>query len=120
MSRKYKTYKFIYTDDFNNKVIKRQRVYKDENNNEINPITPLFTDRMVNFKEKVTGTSQGIRALITYIDAGQYQVKLPYNFNEFELLRKHIKEVLSVPKVICADYKGENNVTGGSTTNIQR
>lgn len=119
MSRLYNTYKFTYTNDLNAQVIKLQRVYKDSDGTEINPITPLFRDRIVDFEEKVTGTSKNTRRLITYIGNGQFEVKLPYNNNESELLKNHIEEVLEVDRVICADYFGERQVTGGSTTNIQ-
>ena len=118
-SRSYNSYKFIYTNDFNLSIIKRQRVYLDENNNEITPITPLFLSRVVNFQEKVTGTSQGLRYLLAYIGMGRFQVKLPYNNEDSELLKNHIQEVLEVDRVICADYFGERQITGGSTTNIQ-
>lgn len=118
-SRKYNTYKFIYTDDFNRNIIKRQRVYLNDDNEEITPITSLFLAKVVNFEEKVTGTSQGLRSLLIYIGNGRFEVKLPYSYKEFLTLREHISEVLAVDKVICGDYRGEKLITGGSSTSIQ-
>lgn len=119
VSRKYNTYKFIYTDDFNRNIIKRQRVYLNDDNREITPITSLFLAKVVNFEEKVTGTSQGLRSLLTYIGNGRFEVKLPYSFQQQSELKQHISEVLTVDRVICGDYRGEKLVTGGSSTNIQ-
>lgn len=118
-SRQRKNYKFVYTDDFGRDIIKRQRVYVDENDRLLTPITSLFLNRVVETKEKVTGTSQGLRSLLTYIGNGRFEVKLPYNFQQQSELKAHIKEVLAVDRVICGDYRGEKLVTGGSSTNIQ-
>lgn len=118
VSRKYKTLKFVYTNDFGQNIIKRQRVYLDKNNQQINPITSLFNDRVVDFKEKVTGTSTGLRHLLTYIDKGKFKANLPYQ-NSQQLIA-HIEQILNVDRVICGDYKGERLITGGSTTNIQQ
>lgn len=118
--RKYRTYKFIYTNDLGVNIIKRQRAYLDDNEQEITPITDLFLARVVNFQEKVTGTSQRLRSLLTYIAQGQFEAKLPYGFADFTTLRQHIEEILAVERVICGDYKGERLITGGITANIQQ
>ena len=117
MARKYNTYKFIYTDDFNRNVIKAQRVYLDDNSQAITPITPLFLARVIDFPEKVTGTSKGIRSLLTYIGKGQFEAKLPYK-DEVNLIA-HIQEILAVEQVECGDYRGERSITGGSEINLQ-
>ena len=117
MARKYRTYKFIYTDDFNRLIIKRQRVYLDDNLQPITPITPLFLDRIIDFSEKVTGTSRGIRSLLTYIGKGKFEAKLPYK-DEITLIA-HIQEILAVERVECGDYRGERIITGGSEINLQ-
>ncbi len=111
MARKYRTYKFIYTDDFNRNIIKRQRVYLDDNLQPITPITPLFLDRVIDFSEKVTGTSKGLRDLLTYIGKGKFLTKLPYK-DEINLVA-HINEILAVERVECGDYRGERIITGG-------
>ena len=117
-SRKYRTYKFLYDTDRDTTVIKRQRSYLDPADAEITPITPLFTARVVNFNEKVTGTSQGLRHLLTYIDEGQFKANIPYNSNNQTNLVAHIEEILAVERVKCGDYRGETNITGGSTTSF--
>lgn len=117
MARKYRSYKFIYTNDFGANSIKRQRVYLNENNEPITPITDLFLARVIDFPEKVTGTSQGIRSLLTYIDSGKFETKLPYK--QSENLIAHIQEILAVERVKCGDYRGEKIITGGSSTNLQ-
>ena len=48
-SRRYRTYKFLYDTDLQQSVIKRQRAYLDDAEQEITPITPLFLARVVNF-----------------------------------------------------------------------
>ncbi len=118
MARKYRTYKFTYTDDFNRNIIKRQRVYLDDSLEPITPITQLFLDRVIDFEEKVTGTSQGIRSLLTYIGIGKFEVKLPYK-DTINLIA-HIEEVLAVERVECADYRGERIITGGIENNLQQ
>lgn len=118
MARRYQTLKFIYTNDLGINQIKRQRVYLDENNQQITPITSLFLARVVNFEEKVTGTSQGIRHFLSYIGKGKFQSKLPYK--ESNNLKAHIQEILAVDRVICGDYIGERLIIGGTTNNFQQ
>lgn len=117
VSRRYRTYKFRYTNDLGNNIIKRQRSYLDEFNNEITPITALFVARVVAFEEVVTGTSVGLRHLLTYIDDGQFKANIPYTPGSINLVN-HIKEILAVNRVICGDYIGEKQVSGGTSTNF--
>ena len=107
-SRRYRTYKFLYDTDLEQSVIKRQRAYLDDANQEITPITPLFLVRVVNFEEKVTGTSQGLRHLLTYINQGQFKANIPYHPGNSDLI-SHIDEILAVERVECADYYGETS-----------
>ena len=107
-SRRYRTYKFLYDTDLEQSVIKRQRAYLDDANQEITPITPLFSARVVNFEEKVTGTSQGLRHLLTYIDRGKFKANIPYAPSTNNLIN-HTEEILAVERVECADYYGETS-----------
>lgn len=116
-SRRYKTYKFLYDDDLARQVIKRQRSYLDGQNDEITPITALFLARVVQFEEKVTGTSQGLRHLSIYIGSDKFKANIPYGPNDASL-QAHIEEILAVERVICGDYRGENNLTGGTANSI--
>lgn len=111
MARKYRTLKFIYTTDFGQNIIKRQRVYLDQNNQAITPITSMFNSRVVNFDEVVTGTSRGLRHLLTYIGSSQFLANLPYL--DSTNLKNHIEEILAVERVICGDYIGERLVKNG-------
>lgn len=105
-SRRYRTYKFLYDLDTGGKIIKKQRSYLDNNQQEITPITPLFLARVVNFEEKVTGTSQGLRHLLTYLSNGRFLAKIPYAPGTTQLIM-HIREILDVERVKCGDYLGE-------------
>ena len=117
-SRPYNTYKFIYTDDLGNRSLKRQRIEIDDSDLEIIPRTPLFNARVVDSQFKVTGTSQGLRHLLSYINGGKFITKLPYSSDELPQLEAHIKEILAVPRVECGDYRGEDLITGGIATNL--
>lgn len=74
-SRSYRNLKFRYTSDFNEILIKNQRVYLDDNNQEITPITQLFLDRVINTNLKITGSSKFLRYINAYI--GTRQLLLP-------------------------------------------
>lgn len=118
-SRKYRSYKFIYTNDLEQNVIKQQRVYLDDNDSEIIPITPLFLARVVNSNQKVTGTSRRLRHLLACIAGHKFQINLPYSNNNSSFLVNHIKEILATNRVDCANYRGETSVTDGSSNSIQ-
>jgi hypothetical protein len=117
-SRSYRNLKFLYTLDFGENLLKNQRVYRDENNQDITPITPLFMNRVVDFPEKITGSSAKLRQLTAYIGTGQSTAKLPYAPHQSNLLKAHIEEILAVPRVICGDYLGERNITGGNNISL--
>lgn len=121
--RRYFSYKFLYDDDLGRQIIKRHRSYLGADGvTEDTPTTQLFRDRVVDFDEKVTGTSQGLRNLLSYVDtdSGKRQLiaKIPYRPGD-PLLVAHINEILSQPSVECGDYQGETLLTGGSTNSIQ-
>lgn len=118
-SRRYISYKFLYDDDLGRQSIKRHRSYLDETGTvEDTPTTGLFLDRVVNLNEKVTGTSQGLRHLLTYVDNRKLKAKIPYAPGNPQL-RSHTKEILLLDRVECGDYYGEDNVTGGHSNNFQ-
>jgi hypothetical protein len=114
-SRSYRNFKFLYTTDFNENILKNHRVYQNQNNQDITPITSLFLARVVNSPEKITGSSANLRHLKTYIGTGIFIAKIPYSSNDVTLLKAHIEEILAVPRVICGDYLGETIVNGNST-----
>lgn len=121
--RKYRSYKFLYDDDRRRQIIKRHRSYLNADGvTEDTPTTQLFRDRIVNFDEKVTGTSNRLRNVVSYVntDSGKRQLiaKIPYAPGD-PLLIAHINEILSQSQVECGDYQGEKLLTGGSTNSIQ-
>jgi hypothetical protein len=118
---KYRNYKFRYQDDLDRDFIKSQRVFLDNNETEITPITPLFLSRVVDSNLKVEGTSKQLRYVLSFIKVnngeriGEYKINIPYHpLRETDLLKAHIREILQVERVICGDYYGESNITGGS------
>ncbi len=117
-SRRYRTYKFLYDDDLGRTVIKRHRSYLNaDGTTEDTPTTPLFLARVVDFDEKVTGTSVGLRHVLSYVGQRQLKTKIPYAPGD-PLLVEHIEEILAVERVICGDYFGETLITGGSTSSL--
>lgn len=118
-SRTYIQYKFDYTDDRGRTSIKSHRSYLNADGvTEDTPTTDLFRDRIVDTPEKVTGTSQGLRNVLSYVGDRRLQAKIPYAPGDPKLV-EHVEEILSQPQVDCGDYRGERLITGGSTSSIQ-
>lgn len=117
-SRRYNSYKFLYDTDTGQQVIKRQRSYLNSDGvSEDTPLTPLFYARLVALDEKVTGTSQGLRHLLTAVGDRRLKANIPYKPDDSNSV-SHVREILAVERVICGDYVGERNLTGGFTTFI--
>jgi hypothetical protein len=116
-SRKYLSYKFFYDDDFGRTSIKRQRSYLNADGTEDTPITPLFLARLVNFDEKITGTSQGTRHVLAYVGNRILIALVPYHPGDLGLTA-HVAEILAQPTVICGDYNGERLLKNGSTNSF--
>lgn len=118
-SRTYISYKFRHDDDLGNQTIKRHRSYLNEDGvTEDTPTTQLFRDRVVDIEEKVTGTSAGIRHVLSYVGERRLQAKIPYRPGDSRLV-EHVEQILAQPQVDCGDYVGERLITGGSTNSIQ-
>jgi hypothetical protein len=112
-SRRYISYKFLYDDDLGNTSIKRHRSYlASDGLSEETPTTGLFLARVVVFDEKVTGTSKGLRHVLSYVGSRQLKAKIPYAPGNSQLI-DHIEEILAVERVACGDYYGEVNIRGG-------
>ena len=117
--RKYRSYKFYYDDDRGLTIIKRHRSYLNSDDvSEDTPTTALFRDRIVNTDSKVTGTSKGLRHVLSYVGTRQLIAKIPYRPGDSKLI-DHIQEILNQPQVICGDYIAETLLTGGITNSIQ-
>lgn len=113
-------YKFYYTDDRGRTSIKLHRSYLNPDGvTEDTPTTQLFRDRVLTRPEKVTGTSAGLRHVVSYVGARRLQAKIPYAPGDPKLV-EHIEEILAQPQVDCGDYRGERLITGGSTNSIQQ
>ena len=109
-SRKYRTYKFIYDDDFGNSSIKLQKSLIDpETQDTYTPITSLFAVRVIDSKYKSEGTSKNLRHLLVKVKTGKYKVNLPYAVNT-TTLKQHIKEILKTERVLCGSYQGESKI----------
>lgn len=118
-SRSYIAYKFLYTDDLGNESIKVHRSYLNPNDQtEDTPTTQLFLNKVINFPEKVTGTSEGLRHLLTYVGGRKLQAKSPYPPNN-QLLTDHVEEILAVERVECGDYVAEKLINNGTHPSIQ-
>lgn len=118
--RRYLSYKFLYDDDLGNQIIKRHRSYLNpDDNSEDTPTTNLFRARLVNLTEKVTGTSRGLRHILSYVRDRQLIAKIPYRPSDPNLIA-HIEEILAEPQVICGDYRGETLISGGTTNSFQQ
>ncbi len=116
-SRNYISDKFYYTDDRGRTTIKRARSYYNADGVTLDtPRTQLFIDRIVDTPEKVTGTSQGLRNIFSYVGVRRLIAKIPYAPGDPKLV-EHIEEILAQPQVDCGDYRGERLIIGGSTDN---
>ncbi len=117
-SRRYISYKFYYDTDQEKRIIKRHRSYLNADGvTEDTPTTDLFRDRIVPMAEKVTGTSQGLRHVLSYVGDRRLIAKIPYGPGDPKLV-EHVEEILAQPQVDCGDYVGERLITGGSTSSI--
>lgn len=119
-SRKRISYLFHYTTDQGQTVIKRHRSYLNADGvTEDTPTTQLFLDRVINVDEKVTGTSAGLRHVLSYVRNRKLRAKIPYKPGD-EKLKGHIEQILAQPQVDCGDYVGERLIIGGTTNSIQQ
>lgn len=117
--RVYETYKFYYDDDLGRTIIKSHRSYYNADGITFDtPTTQLFFDRVINTPSQVTGTSKGLRHVLSYVGERRLIAKIPYAPGD-EKLVEHIEQILDQSQVICGDYKGETLITGGSTNGIQ-
>ena len=118
-SRRYISYKFLYDDDLGRQIIKRHRSYLNaDNTTEDTPTTRLFLDRTLDIDEKVTGTSRGLRHVLTYVGTRQLIAKVPYRPGD-EKLTSHVVEILADERCVCGDYRGERLITSGSSISLQ-
>lgn len=113
----YIAYKFLYDDDLGSQSIKWHRSYLNSIGTEDTPTTALFLARVITFPEKVTGTSRGLRHILSYVGIRKLKAKIPYAPNTQELLN-HIEEILAVERVECGDYYGETIVKNGATNSF--
>lgn len=112
-SYKYRVYKFLYTHDNGEGVIRQQREYYSGDIS-LTPITNLFLSRVITDPVKVVPKKNDqLRHMIVYIPNDQtelgfseFQAFIPYRPGD-EFLNQHIIEILDVPNVECGDYKGE-------------
>jgi hypothetical protein len=117
-SRTYLSYKFLYDDDRGRTSIKVHRSYLNPDGvTEDTPTTQLFLNRVVNFSEKVSGSSVGLRHVLAYVGSRQLIAKIPYRPSD-PLLVDHIVEILAQPQVICGEYNGERLIKSGNTNSL--
>lgn len=118
-SRHYRSYKFLYDNDLNHQIIKLHRSYlNSDGTSEDTPTTQLFLDRVVDFEEKVTGTSAKLRHMDCHVGDRRLIAKIPYAPGDPKLV-EHVEEILADERCDCGDYVGERLITGGSTNSIQ-
>lgn len=118
-SRQYISYIFLYDDDRGATLLKRHRSYLNALGIEDTPTTRLFRDRVVDTNVKMTGTSQGLRHLLTYVDDRSLIAKIPYAPGDSKLT-EHIEEILAIQRVICGDYRGETVITSGTANSFSK
>ena len=107
VSKKYRTFSFIYSTDLDEPIIKRQKVYLNNQNEFLIPITSKFVEKTIEVNRKITETSLNLRKLSLTTTEGNFTFSLPYNSNDNENLRQLIEEMLSDTRIICAEYQGE-------------
>lgn len=115
VSRKYNNYKFLYKKDNGDEIIRIQRAYKAPDGVLYTPITPLFESKVISTRDKVDEKINNERHVLSFVrvednpnqDYGEFKTIIPYNPIE-ENHSLHINEILNADKVICGDYKGED------------
>lgn len=116
-SRKYDTFKFEYYADDGNILTKRQRAYKRNDGTYLTPITPTFQSAILQGDDwKVEGSSADLRHALAYVTNAEEtkgwsesKANLPYAPRDARLVQ-HIREIIAVDGVLCADYVGERTV----------
>ncbi len=108
VSKKYRTFLFIYSTDLNESIIKRQKVYLNDLDEFLIPITPKFIETTIEVNQKITETSDNLRKLLLTTTEGNFVFILPYSSNNSTALKQLIEEILADSRIICAEYQGEN------------
>lgn len=113
-NRNYNSYNFLYDTDRGKQIIKQHRSYLNSDGvTEDTPTTQLFLDRVVDFEEKVTGTSLKLRHILSYVGQRRLEAKIPYRPEDPKLV-EHVEQILAQPQVNCGDYLGERLIINGS------
>lgn len=114
-SRRINDIKFLYDRDDGQQQLHAQRQYIDPvSNTLLTPITGLFAARVIPTDTKVenpkTLTKRRVLAYINNLNVStgvsEMIAYLPYKPGDIKLVA-HLREILSLTRVICADYLGE-------------
>ena len=108
--------KFLYTRDDGNDQLYAQRTYIDTASGIVlTPVTPLFISRQVSNDTKVERPKEyDRRHVLSYIDnpnvaTGVSEMKLAIPFAPGDVNNAaQLREILTLPRVLCIDYFGEN------------
>ena len=114
-ARRYQRYKYLYTTDTFQVVIRQQRYFLDENGVSILPITATFLSAVFTGEEKVILFHKQERNLLISLEAGKFKQFLPYPPSS-KLLIQHVLEIQTELnnkyQLFCLDYYGESNNNG--------
>lgn len=112
-SYKYKSHKFEYYSDDGDIYIRYQREYLDPDGQPLTPITETFNSAKISDPAKIDPFGKQPRKVLAYVsnqfvqrEYSKMSAFLPYAPGD-PRLKRHIKEVLDHPRVVCGDYHGE-------------
>lgn len=117
--KRYKDLGVYYDSDFGFTIPVRQRTNKDENGNEISPVTQLLLDRLVNTDCKVPVAKEFepryVNACIpnsaNQDGESNFKMIIPYRPTDQVSFRAHIREIKDFQNVQAVDYKGETHTS---------
>lgn len=114
-TRRYTDLIYRYTRDNRRPVIRVQRQYvRNDNNQLLTPITPLFQGRVLTGNVKISPKIKNERHILAIVENptnvngfSELQAFIPYSPNQAEH-KQHLIEILAVANVRCGFYKGES------------
>ena len=117
-ARRYQTYKYYYTTDFGQVIIRQQREFLDELGAPLLPVTPIFLSAVFTGQEKIVLFERNERHVLVEIPQPQNQTGTG-KFKQYlpdppgtEYLLEHVKQIRNSVEnkfdFYCLDYYGES------------
>lgn len=106
-SRRYRSFKFSYTNDLGNTAIKHQRLDPDL------PSIPLLDAVEYNTASKLESQGNTLRYVEFLLNDNQKSLPLPYAPGELNNLKSTITQIAAIPGADSLRYNGESQLDNG-------